>query len=65
MPFGLTNATASFQKLMEKVLINLTSHNCLCYLDDIIIAGNTFQEVLETLTEVFQIVGEGAQCLSG
>ena len=54
MPFGLTNAPASFQRLMEKVLINLTPHKCLCYLDDIIIAGNTFQEALENLSEVFQ-----------
>ena len=49
MPFGLTNAPDSFQRRMEKVLINLTPHKCLCYLDDIIIAGNTFQEALETL----------------
>ena len=58
MPFGLTNAPASFQRLMEKVLINLTPHKCLCYLGDIIRAGNTFQEALENLSEVFQILRE-------
>ena len=46
MPFGLTNAPATFQRLMEKVLVNLTPHKCLCYLDDIIILGRTFEEAL-------------------
>ena len=54
MPFGLTNASASFQRLMEKVLVNLTPNKCLCYLDDIIIVGKTFNEALENLKYVFQ-----------
>ena len=58
MPFGLTNAPAPFQRLMEKVLINLTPHKCLCYLDDIIIVGKTFTEALENLREVFQRLRE-------
>lgn len=58
MPFGLTNAPASFQRLMEKVLVNLTPHKCLCYLDDIIIMGKTFLEALENLKDVFQRLRE-------
>ena len=54
MSFGLTNAPASFQRLMEKVQVNLTPHKCLCYLDDIIIVGKNFLEALETLKDVFQ-----------
>ena len=54
MPFGLTNAPASFQRLMEKVLVNLTPNKCLCYLDDIIIVGKTFNEAFENLKYVFQ-----------
>ncbi|MCG8096512.1 MAG: DDE-type integrase/transposase/recombinase [Candidatus Thiodiazotropha endolucinida] len=58
MPFGLTNAPASFQRLMEKVLLNLTPNKCLCYLDDIIIVGKTFQEALENLKLVFHRLRE-------
>ena len=58
MPFGLTNAPATFQRLMEKVLVNLTPHKCLCYLDDIIILGRTFEEALKNLREVFQRLRE-------
>ena len=60
MPFGLTNAPASFQRLMEKVLVNLTPHKCLCYLDDIIIVGKTFLEALENLKDVFQRLREAS-----
>lgn len=58
MPFGLTNAPASFQRLMEKVLVNLSPHKCLCYLDDIIILGRTFEEALANLRDVFQRLRE-------
>ena len=56
MPFGLTNAT--FQRLMEKVLFGLTPEKCLCYLDDIIIIGRTFEAALENLQLVFQRLRE-------
>ena len=54
MPFGLTNAPATFQRLMEKVLFSLTPEKCLCYLDDIIILGRTFDQALENLELVLQ-----------
>ena len=58
MPFGLTNAPATFQRLMEKVLFGLTPEKFLCYLDDIIIIGSTFEEALENLQIVFQRLRE-------
>lgn len=53
MPFGLCNAPATFERLMEKVLKGILSKKCLVYLDDIIIFGKTFNEMLENLKIVF------------
>ena len=52
MPFGLTNAPATFQRLMECVLAGLTTHECLIYLDDIIIFSASFPNHLARLRGV-------------
>lgn len=57
MPLGLTNVPATFQRLMEKVLVNLTPRKCLCYLDGII--GKTFEEALDNPGDVFQRLRKG------
>jgi len=49
MSFGLCNAPATFQRLMEKVLHGLLFKICLVYLDDIIIFGKNFNEMLNNL----------------
>ena len=54
MPFGLCNAGATFERLMEKVLSNLSWKVCLVYLDDIIIMSKTFDEHVENLRQVFE-----------
>jgi len=41
MPFGLSNAPASFCRLMQIILHNLLYVCCICYLDDIIVFGET------------------------
>ena len=51
MTFGLTNAPATFQRLMEQTLADLT--DTMAYLDDIIIYSHTFDEHLERLEAVF------------
>jgi len=53
MPFGLCNAPATFERLMEKVLHRMLSKKCLVYLDDVIIFGKSFDEMLENLKMVF------------
>ena len=53
MPFGLCNAPATFERLMETVLRGLQFDICLVYLDDIIVLGRTFDEMIQNLTQVF------------
>ena len=54
MPFGLVNAPATFERLMETVLRGLQWEECLIYMDDIIVAGNSISQCLECLEHVFQ-----------
>lgn len=54
MPFGLCNAGATFERLMEKVLSNLSWKICMLYLDDIIILSKKFDEHIENLRQVFE-----------
>jgi len=44
MPFGLTNAPATFQRLMECTLADLTQEQCLIYLDDIVCVQFIFSD---------------------
>ena len=53
MPFGLCNAPATFQRLMENVLAGLARDKCLVYLDDILVIGQSLDEHLSNLREVF------------
>lgn len=49
LPFGLCNAPATFQRLVNLVLGIFQWQKCLCYLDDIIVFGDTFELALENL----------------
>ena len=52
MPFGLCNAPATFQRLMETVLVCLTRRRCFVYLDDILVISNTWEEHLSNIQQV-------------
>lgn len=54
MPFGLCNAPATFKRLIELVLSGLHWQICLIYLDDIIIFGKTFAEMIRNLDLVLE-----------
>ena len=63
MPFGLCNAPATFERLIELVLKGMQWKQCLCFLDDIIVFGSTFEETLSNLKEVFSRFREANLCL--
>ena len=54
MPFGLYNSPATFSRLMDQVLHGVLPTSCLKYLDDLIIHGRSFSEVLAHLEQVLQ-----------
>ena len=54
MPFGLCNAPATFERLMDRVLAGLPPETAMVYIDDILVSGQTFQEQLDNLEQVFQ-----------
>ena len=58
MPFGLCNAPATFQRLMDTVLMGLNFDICLAYLDDIIVFSHDLQSHLERLERLFQRLRE-------
>jgi len=49
MPFGLCNGPATFQRLMETVLVSLSRNRCMVYL---VVMGKTFDEHLHNLRKV-------------
>ena len=49
MPFGLCNAPATFERLMDTVLSGLQLTTCLVYLDNIIVLGKSFEELMVNL----------------
>ena len=58
MPFGLVNAPATFERLMERVLLGIAWPECLVYLDDILVFGPDFATTLARLVRVLERLGE-------
>lgn len=56
MPFGLCNAPAVFQRMMDNLLVE--HPRAAAYIDDVIIASQSWEEHLEDLQQVFRILGE-------
>ena len=58
MPFGLCNAPATFQQLMDKLLAPYRGKFVEVYLDDITIFSQTFEEHLQHVNIVLDILQE-------
>ncbi|KAJ8016400.1 hypothetical protein DPEC_G00006830 [Dallia pectoralis] len=56
--FGLCNAPATFERLMDQVLSDIPSQQCLVYLDDILAHGTSFEGALAALRGVLERVTE-------
>jgi hypothetical protein len=54
MSFGLCNAPATFERLMETVVTGLQWDIYLIYLDDVIVFGKSFEDMLKNLFVVFE-----------
>ena len=52
MPFGLKTAPATFQKMMNNVLSDLTGTRCFVFLDDIVIYANSLVDHDRKLRDV-------------
>jgi len=56
MPFGLCNAPATFQRVMNYILRDVSGIKALVYLDDVIIFSETFESHLKDIREVFTLI---------
>lgn len=56
IPFGIRNSPGEFQRAMDIIFSDLYPRNVRCYIDDIVIFGNTKGEVLVLLEDVLRRV---------
>lgn len=54
MPFGLTNSPATQQRLMDMLFTPDFDNKVFCYLDDIVIISNSFEEHISLLMKVLE-----------
>lgn len=52
LSMGLNTAPNSFPLLMDKVLKGLTFKSVLCYMDDVVIISDSFEQHLKDISEV-------------
>ena len=58
MPFGLATAPATFMRLMTIVFSGMLYTTCLTYLDDIIVFGRNYIEMLGRLDTAIERLGK-------
>ena len=63
MPFGLMNAPATFQRLMDSVLVGIKGIEALVYLDDIIVFSPDIHSHADRLNSVFSRLKKANLCM--
>ncbi|UYV77252.1 K02A2.6-like [Cordylochernes scorpioides] len=63
MPFGLCNAPATFERMMGNLLKGLKWTICLCYLDDILVFSDDFEDHLRRLQLLLNCLKKSGLCL--
>nr|KYP55813.1 Transposon Ty3-I Gag-Pol polyprotein [Cajanus cajan] len=58
MPFGLKNAGATYQRLMDKVLVNQLGRNVEAYVNDMVVKSMSLNRHLDDLQELFETIGK-------
>jgi len=58
MPFGLCNAVATFQRYMDEILKEMSGYKVAVYVDDVIVAGTTLEEMFSALDKMFSILAK-------
>lgn len=56
MPFGLVNAPASFQRMVNALFAGLKGLNLQAFIDDVCLASHTWQEHIDLLDRVLEII---------
>nr|KYP52107.1 Uncharacterized protein K02A2.6 [Cajanus cajan] len=57
MPFGLKNVGATYQRLMDKVLVNQLGQNVEAYVDDMVVKSESVSRHFDDLQELFDTIG--------
>ncbi|CAB3226541.1 unnamed protein product [Arctia plantaginis] len=63
MPFGLANAPSIFQRAMNRVLSKSKANFAIIFMDDILIPAKSFEEGIERLEKVLQLLSEAGLTL--
>lgn len=56
VPFGLCNVPATFERLMEKVLVDISRSRCVVYLNDLLMHGRVVDGTLANIHKVFTAI---------
>ena len=64
MPMGLSTSPSTFQRLMHKAFDKENWHQCLIYLDDILVFSRSLEEQIQRLHTIFQRIREAGLKLS-